>query len=72
MYSLIYFIFSVERGHKVAVLLKFVAEGDNALDSVELVSYLNSWKGWVNLKVNLLLSLEKLRILKCPSIFKWI
>ncbi len=47
----LFLIFSCSEGYRVGMLLAFVSEGDNALDAVQLASYVNLWKGWVNLKV---------------------
>ena len=33
------------------MLLTFCAEGDNMREAVQLATYLNSWKNWLDLEV---------------------
>ena len=48
-------LYSEKAGLRAAVALIFCAEGDNAIDAINLITYVNSWKDWIDLKVRLLL-----------------
>ena len=43
--------FSCSGDLNATVLSMFCSEGDNGVDGIELVSYLNEWKEWTTLNV---------------------